>query len=153
MSVTCSRSVVLSGYSSFLTQWNWLPRYNWNIVESGIKHPSPCSQCSSLFQLYREYQASWWRKAQADVINWPVKPPAMASYLDTSTLEVVIRAWTHLCSVSLVVRSPLPSPLKHLDRSWFTSIICDCVQSNLSMRSPLLSCHLYYKVTFSCPVI
>jgi len=28
-------------YSSFLHQWNWLPWYYWNIVESGIKHHKP----------------------------------------------------------------------------------------------------------------
>ena len=36
--VTCDRSVVFSGYSGFLHQKNWPPRYNWNIVESGVKH-------------------------------------------------------------------------------------------------------------------
>ena len=25
----------------FLHQWNWLPRYNWNIVESGINYHNP----------------------------------------------------------------------------------------------------------------
>jgi hypothetical protein len=30
--------VVFSRYSGFLHQKNWPPRYNWNIVESGIKH-------------------------------------------------------------------------------------------------------------------
>ena len=25
-------------YSVFLHQYNWPPRYNWNIVESGVKH-------------------------------------------------------------------------------------------------------------------
>jgi len=34
----CDRSVVFSGYSGFLHQLNWLPRYNWNIFESGVKH-------------------------------------------------------------------------------------------------------------------
>jgi len=33
-------SECFSGYSGFLHQWNWPPRYNWNIVESGIKHHS-----------------------------------------------------------------------------------------------------------------
>jgi hypothetical protein len=28
-------------YSGFLHQQNWLPQYNWNIVESGIKHHNP----------------------------------------------------------------------------------------------------------------
>ena len=32
VSVTCGRSVVFSGHSGFFHQ------YNWNIVESGIKH-------------------------------------------------------------------------------------------------------------------
>ena len=34
----CGRCVVFSGYSGFPHQWNWPPRYNWYIVESGIKH-------------------------------------------------------------------------------------------------------------------
>ena len=29
------------GYSSFLHQWNWPPRYTWNIFASGIKHHNP----------------------------------------------------------------------------------------------------------------
>ena len=41
MSVTCNRLVVFSVYSSLLHQWNWLPRSNWNIVESGVKHHNP----------------------------------------------------------------------------------------------------------------
>ena len=41
LSVTCGRSVLFSGYSGFLHQYNRLPRYNWNIVESGVKHHSP----------------------------------------------------------------------------------------------------------------
>jgi hypothetical protein len=32
------RSMVFSGSSGFLHQYNWLPRYNWNIVESGVNH-------------------------------------------------------------------------------------------------------------------
>jgi hypothetical protein len=28
----------VSGFLRFLHQWNWPPRYNWNIVESGVKH-------------------------------------------------------------------------------------------------------------------
>ena len=38
LSVTCNRSEVIAGYSGFLHKSNWLPRYNWNIVESCIKH-------------------------------------------------------------------------------------------------------------------
>ena len=41
MSVTCGRSVVFSRHSGFLHQWNWPTRYNWNIVQSGIKHHNP----------------------------------------------------------------------------------------------------------------
>ena len=32
---------VFSGYSGFLHQQNWPPRYNWNILESGVKHHKP----------------------------------------------------------------------------------------------------------------
>jgi hypothetical protein len=39
--LVAGRSVVFSGYSNFLHQWNWPPRHNWNIVESGIKHHNP----------------------------------------------------------------------------------------------------------------
>ena len=40
MWVTWDRLMVfsVSGYSGFLHQLNWLPQYNWNIVQSGIKH-------------------------------------------------------------------------------------------------------------------
>jgi hypothetical protein len=40
LSVTCDRSVVFSWYTRFLHQ-NWPPRYNWNIVESDVKHHIP----------------------------------------------------------------------------------------------------------------
>jgi hypothetical protein len=33
--------MVLSEYSGFLHQLNWSPWYNWNIVESGVKHHIP----------------------------------------------------------------------------------------------------------------
>jgi hypothetical protein len=29
------------GYSWVLHQYNWPPRYNWNIVDSGVKHLKP----------------------------------------------------------------------------------------------------------------
>ena len=41
LSVTCGRSVIFSGYSGFLHQWNWPPRYSGNIVERGVKHHNP----------------------------------------------------------------------------------------------------------------
>ena len=31
----------VSGFLWFLPPINWLPRYNWNIVESGVKHHNP----------------------------------------------------------------------------------------------------------------
>ena len=39
--MTCDRLVVISGYSGFLHQYNWPPRYNWDIVESAVKHHKP----------------------------------------------------------------------------------------------------------------
>jgi hypothetical protein len=41
LSVTCHMSVVFNGYSGFLHQKNWPPRYNGNIVGSGGKHHKP----------------------------------------------------------------------------------------------------------------
>ena len=38
MSVLCDRPVVFFGSCGFPNQSNWLPRYNWNIVESGVRH-------------------------------------------------------------------------------------------------------------------
>ena len=32
------QSVVFSVFSAFLYQWNLPPRYNWNIIESGVQH-------------------------------------------------------------------------------------------------------------------
>jgi hypothetical protein len=34
----CDSSVVFSGYSGFLHEYNRPQRYNWNIVESDVKH-------------------------------------------------------------------------------------------------------------------
>jgi hypothetical protein len=47
LSVTCDRSVVFYGYSGFFHKQNWLPRYNWNIGESGVKlhNPNPNPLC------------------------------------------------------------------------------------------------------------
>ena len=37
--------MVFSGYShGFPHQWNWPQRYNWNIVESGVKHHKSTNQ-------------------------------------------------------------------------------------------------------------
>jgi hypothetical protein len=33
-----------SVYSGFLHQYNWSPRYKWNIVESGFEHHKPQPQ-------------------------------------------------------------------------------------------------------------
>ena len=41
MSVTYDRSVVFTGYSGFLHQYNWLTRNSCNIVESDVKHYKP----------------------------------------------------------------------------------------------------------------
>ena len=41
--------MVLSEYSGFPHQKNWLPQYNWNIVEIGVKHhyPNPGTNVNS----------------------------------------------------------------------------------------------------------
>jgi hypothetical protein len=38
LSATCDKSIVFSGSSGFFHPKNWAPRYNWNIVERGVKH-------------------------------------------------------------------------------------------------------------------
>ena len=38
LSVICNRLVIFPGYSRFPPPINWPPRYNWNVVESGVKH-------------------------------------------------------------------------------------------------------------------
>jgi len=37
-------------FVSFLHQWNWPPRYNWNIVESGVKHHKTNKSLSRCYQ-------------------------------------------------------------------------------------------------------
>jgi hypothetical protein len=46
-------SVVFSVYSGFLHHQNWLPRYDCNIVESGVKHHYPLSGMHSFWSLHR----------------------------------------------------------------------------------------------------
>jgi hypothetical protein len=41
LSVTCGRSVVSSGHSSFLHHKSWPQQYNRNIVETNVKHHKP----------------------------------------------------------------------------------------------------------------
>jgi hypothetical protein len=53
--VTCDRSVVSSWYTDFLHQYNWLPRYNWNIVESGVKHHKSSPLVAILLYLMEMY--------------------------------------------------------------------------------------------------
>ena len=53
-SVTCGRSVVF-----------WPPRYNWNIVESGVKHQNPIPiNCNVVFHLlsihYYKFTGEFW---------------------------------------------------------------------------------------------
>ena len=51
-----------SVYSGFLHLWNWPPRYNWNIVESGVKHYKP-NQTILHDDSYRHLQTrrgKWW---------------------------------------------------------------------------------------------
>ena len=58
MSVTCGKSVVFSWYSGFLHQWSWLRCYNWNIVESGVKHHNPNPDkflCISYKDIWQDY--------------------------------------------------------------------------------------------------
>ena len=57
LSGTCNRSVVFSGYSGFL------PRYNWNIVESSVKHHQTINHLNLIvcvFQITHDF-LTWFR--------------------------------------------------------------------------------------------
>ena len=55
MSVNLDRSAVLSKDSGFPQQYNWLPRYCWNIIGSGVKHyyPNPGKKCKFFCKRFR----------------------------------------------------------------------------------------------------
>ena len=59
LSVNCDRSLSFSGYSSFLHQWNWPPRYNWNIFESGDKLHKPKPSVHELCQMRLYFSSCW----------------------------------------------------------------------------------------------
>ena len=60
LSVTCDRSVVFSGYSGFLhTQKTDCQRYNWNIVESGVKrHNTKSKPNNYMYNTLANYRIS-----------------------------------------------------------------------------------------------
>ena len=45
LSMICGRSEVFLGTIGFLHQKNWPPRYNWNIIESDVKHHNHSPNC------------------------------------------------------------------------------------------------------------
>ena len=67
LSVTCHRSVVFSGFSGFLHQLNVLPRYNWNIVESGVKHHQTNVQLNTSNWVRRRPRNTWRRDLIAEM--------------------------------------------------------------------------------------
>jgi hypothetical protein len=77
LSVTCVRSVVFSGFSGFRHQYNWPTRYNWNIVESGVKYhnsnPSPLHVSAPKDQVIKwVYQWTYWNvlvSFKSDIIS------------------------------------------------------------------------------------
>jgi hypothetical protein len=50
--VTCDRSMAFSEHSGFLHQYNWPPRYNWNIVECCVKHHNHNLELWSRYYIY-----------------------------------------------------------------------------------------------------
>ena len=68
----CDDALVLfSGYFSFLHQLNWPPRYNWNIVESGIKHHKPQP---TKYNLVLFFYLFWWEWISQSNITLKAKP-------------------------------------------------------------------------------
>ena len=78
--MTCDRSVVFSRSSGFLHQYNWPPRYSWNIVENDVKHHQTSKQTHTHIYIYV------WKLNQTvlELDLWVVK---FCSYLDG--------IWTH----------------------------------------------------------
>jgi hypothetical protein len=52
VSVTCDGYLVLLDYSGFFHLYNWLPPYNWDIVEIGAKHHKPNPKPYAITFLY-----------------------------------------------------------------------------------------------------
>ena len=86
--VTCDRSVVFSGSSGFLHQKTWSPRYNWNIVKSGIKlHQTNkhiyCRQIQAFFAVLQSNPAMmifiYYRQIQAFFAMLQSNPAMMSA--------------------------------------------------------------------------
>ena len=69
MSVTCDRLVVFPVSSGFLHQQHWPPRYNWNIVESGILHHQTNKQNHAIFPETVQYYFKSWRRHDKMVLG------------------------------------------------------------------------------------
>jgi hypothetical protein len=54
LSVTCDRSVAFYGYSGFIHQESWPLGYDWNIVQSGVKHHK-LLQNNKLLQIHPQW--------------------------------------------------------------------------------------------------
>ena len=90
LSVTCDRSVVFCGSSGFLYQLNWPPRFNWNIVESGIKHHQtnkqtnkqefPCLWCLFILQVQQMRNAALEIREEAESTSRFTQITAAANY-------------------------------------------------------------------------
>jgi len=57
-----------SGSSGFLHQQHWPPRYNWNIVESGILHHQTNKQNHAIFPETVQYYFKSWRHRQDKMV-------------------------------------------------------------------------------------
>ena len=62
-------------YSGLLHKKNWVPRYNWNIVESGVKHHNPITNTDCLQQVEDYARGHVWNvktynfNIQFDILN------------------------------------------------------------------------------------
>ena len=113
MSVTYDRSVVFSG---FLHQWNWPPRYNWNIVECAIKQ----------YINHKIKPPSVLTRTVSDLTEWYPR----LQYHDVQTLEYRYiskeRVWSNYFTYIVLEKSKLngPSQMKY---SYLTmEIFSDC---------------------------
>ena len=90
--------MVFSWYSSFFHQWNWPPRYNWNTVESGVKHHNPNPEESPSLS-YKCWIEEWSGEGKTQ----PLILLAFKYWFTTCQLsEVVLQGWKTLTSKLLI---------------------------------------------------
>jgi hypothetical protein len=98
LSVTCGRCMVISGYSRILHQKN--TDYNWNIIESGVKHHNPLSGNTKSHK-------RWSLLRKRKFFNWPLLLSSNLNMLKvaSNTITIIIVVYSVQYYVIKFVRS------------------------------------------------